>query len=218
MNNTNYMFGQWKKLWVNYTYNSGIISITNDAYLNEVYSDLCMHYTELQRDYHNLKHIQHGLEIIEREFPLSTPLTIAWWFHDVIYNITSGDNEEKSAEYMRTKLKFLPTDVLDYIEKLILATKHNGIFDKECFQSLVIMDIDLSTFAGNDFPMHSANVKKEYLKAYTEEQYNAGRLKFFESMLERKFIYHTKLFRDLYENNARLNIERELITLKENIK
>ena len=68
----------------------------------DLYAHLCDRYTEPQRAYHTLQHIEESLVLFASvhhlaENPVDVELAI--WFHDVIYDPKASDNEERSTGF-----------------------------------------------------------------------------------------------------------------------
>ena len=93
---------EWHKLF------SSFSSESNS--LNQIFWELVVVYSENNRFYHNLLHIQDVLNIASILEPLAdnfVAIQMAAWFHDIIYDSKAKDNEEKSAEYAFVSLSYL---------------------------------------------------------------------------------------------------------------
>lgn len=174
-------------------------------------------YSAKGRYYHNLQHIEFGLERIKEankviDFP--NALELAWFYHDFVYNPNAKDNEEKSAEYCRNVCegKKLRKDFIERIERLIIATKH--LFVPRENDEKLIVDIDLSIFGQKEkiFDEYESNIRKEY-SFVRDEDFRKGRKEILERFLNRDSIYLTDFFRRKYEKRARENLERSIIKL-----
>jgi predicted metal-dependent HD superfamily phosphohydrolase len=180
---------------------------------------LDVHYGEPWRKYHNFDHIgkmladarewQHALRLDIT----NAPLEVAILFHDIIYDVTRKDNEEASANllYRVSRSCFLDVNISD-VASLIMATTHTGgLVDKT---DQFIADLDLLGLSApyDEFVINVDNIKKEYLRSYTEEEYYHGRMKFLNDMLVRPSIYY--LFKDR-NKLAKENIIKEMWRLTE---
>lgn len=145
-------------------------------------------------------------------------------FHDIVYDIGSTYNEQKSAEKM---LSFVKNNLdIEFQEKhsrnfeiayeLILATqKHTEIKNKK-FSNLenywinLSLDIDMSTISKeyNFFLKDSKKIEKEYTQKYSKEEYQEGRKSFLINLLNSN-IYITEKFKNR-ENKAKENIKKFL--------
>lgn len=183
----------------------------------EVYRDLKKRYSEGNRYYHTPAHIEHCLNLFDlardkMDDPDAVEMSI--WFHDVIYDARSSDNEEKSAAYFA---KVCGNDVDNQfkskVHDLIIVTIHKELPLTPDEKYLV--DIDLSSFGlpWNKFLKDSEAVRKEFRHLSDEEFYPAQK-KFLESLVSRKHFCFTKFFRDRHEERARKNIARYLDMLE----
>src|SRR6476469_3520049 len=106
----------WQNLLQNFDIDSAIARKT--------FRDIANLYSSQNRFYHNLDHVNQVLQVIEllRSLALE-PDTIAFaaWFHDVIYDAKSNDNEEKSAEYAASLLTYLnlSSNIINSVTRLI---------------------------------------------------------------------------------------------------
>ena len=177
-----------------------------------VWSKLERRYSEPHRVYHDHQHLAHCLEQLDLAGGLIArpdQVEVAIWFHDVINDPGSADNEQRSAEYFRG----LATGALDpgfiaAVVDLILVTTHREApVDPD---QQFICDIDLASFGcpWECFIHDSNRVKAEFTG--TEEDYYRGKRAFLLGMLERPRIFYTDFFNARYERQARDNIRRLL--------
>ena len=187
--------------------------------IDSTYDEIVDLYTASSRHYHDLSHIGNGLAEIDKIWHLAADpdsLEIAWWFHDIIYDVTNrpGENEFQSALYARKILLELglTTGIWLEIMRLIIATTHDHI--PRNIDAKLIVDIDLVSLASplNIFDKHTAEIREEYRKvAPDDKDFNAGRIRFFQMFLgARPSIYLTEHFLKKYENSARKNIKNYL--------
>jgi hypothetical protein len=124
------------------------------------------------------------------------------------------ENEERSAERAiidLLALGFYNANAIK-VSQLIILTKHN----RSCsyLSGKVMMDCDLSIL-GKDtslFKHYENEIRIEY-GHISEASYCEGRINFFQSLLEKEYIYHTDFFRDRYEKKARHNITKSIEVL-----
>lgn len=203
---------KWVNLW-------GRLGIQEE--LNQLFFELIKSYSQKHRYYHNLTHIEKGLSEFDsvKEF-LDNPdeLEMAWWFHDIIYDPKRKDNEEKSARFASRKLTLagIGDKTIDTVKRLILTTKHHET-ETDLIQrddEKYIVDIDLSILGKprEEFDEYERNIRKEYYWA-SDEHFREGRSRILKMFINRTYIYHTDFFRQKYEEQARMNIERSLIQL-----
>jgi predicted metal-dependent HD superfamily phosphohydrolase len=140
---------------------------------------------------------------------------MALWYHDAIYDLSSTDNEYRSAELFKERAGIIvPDDFRDSVCRLICVTTHNNlpVADDEKF----IVDVDLSSFGmpWRAFNSDSARVRREFAHL-TDEQFVARQRRFLQSLLDRESVYATDFYRERYEAVAQANIARQLAALKE---
>ena len=174
-------------------------------------------YTE-DRHYHTLKHIKYVLNALQ-DFKLSpqekVKLELAIWFHDIVYDSQSYNNEVKSSEELikfAKKAKIKDGDI-DEIVKLILITKHS--LPPRNKLEKIMCDCDLKGFVDRDFSKAQKNVRKEY-SFLSDDEWIKGRSEFLITMLKKEHIFHTDAYRRTLEDAARHNLQKELDTINNN--
>jgi predicted metal-dependent HD superfamily phosphohydrolase len=203
--------------------------IKDNESLNSEVEKLFNMYTNIDRYYHNVKHIE---DLYNKATSFKTTINnmesfgLAILFHDCILDVnnTSRDvensNEGLSAKYCSELLKKYNAHpkLIDRVKKMILATiSHTSTEDPD---TNLFIDLDLSSLANDykSYEVYSANIYLEYQKAtsFTEETYRTGRIKFLNSMIKRNKIFLTRQYRHL-ENTAKDNMGRELTELQKHI-
>lgn len=178
------------------------------------------------RPYHNLMHLAYMFNQLntyaqnqnKEKIPIDSNLYLAIFLHDYVYNTQqqkagTPQNEQDSANtlhYWQQHQLFHPFINLQTVYQLILATNHNQKLLTN--QQKLIADLDLSILGTADFATYKAyadGIRKEYA-AYSDEDYKKGRLAFLFTLLKRKPVFHTKFFRDRFEEQARKNITAEI--------
>lgn len=177
--------------------------------------DLEKAYSTKSRHYHNLNHLEDMIVLFDQyKNHINKPDEILFsiFYHDYIYKATRKDNELKSAEQA---LKIISaTESLDkkLIFDAICATKfhqHNAIED---INWLIDFDLRILAKSWEDYQIYGNEIRKEY-RIYPDFLYNPGRKKALEHFLENEFIFQTEQFRRLFEENARANIQKEILLL-----
>jgi predicted metal-dependent HD superfamily phosphohydrolase len=185
---------------------------------DKAYKQLIRLYTQPLRKYHNIQHILLGLGTIDRfadKFKDLNLVTLAWFYHDAIYNVLAKDNEKKSAELFQKT--FIDAGLsADFAKKgydLILTTKHNGIAKTK--DQRLFVDVDIAGLANPRelYKAYSVAVKSEYTTGagISRKEHLAMRKKFLTNFLAKEHIYSTEEFRVLYEEKARKNLKAELV-------
>lgn len=190
---------------------------TDKALLEATFDDLLELYNSKNRVYHDLTHV---ISLLKRWEDSKLNINdddvvyLAIWFHDAIFNTWRSDNEEKSAELAAaflSKTSFPPSRI-EKVVNYILATKtheSDGSNDLNYF-----LDIDLSILGSEEtiYDIYTQQISDEY-NFYPSFLYNRGRRKVLNSFLDKEFIYKTEEYRSKLEEQARINIARELESL-----
>lgn len=180
----------------------------------ELWNEISEFYNSKGRYYHNLSHLEVMLQelmLVKNHINNWDSTLFAVFYHDIIYDINSFNNEEKSAELAYNRLFELkiPSDITDQVLKNILATKsHLKSTDNDINY---FTDSDISIFGKNYdiYKKYFKNIRLEY-SIYSNHQYIQGRIKVLEHFLNQEQIYKTDFFYNKYETLARKNIENEL--------
>lgn len=184
------------------------------------YAHLAQAYGALHRLYHNLGHIRHCLEVFDSVHYLANyPVEVeaAIWYHDVVYNTTASDNEERSVEYAWKDLKKfgVPQKLAGRIAVLIMATKlHQG--EQTQPDAQLMADIDLSSLGveWDMFWLYTKDIRNEY-RHVDGRAFAHGRAKILRRFLARDPLYYTQEMRDRYEAQARANLAKSVMLLEE---
>jgi predicted metal-dependent HD superfamily phosphohydrolase len=180
----------------------------------ELWTEIEKSYTAHKRHYHNLTHLQdlhqalipHHLKISDWDVTL-----FAVYYHDLVYNVLKSNNEERSAVLAEKRMQALkvPEEKIWRVKNHIRATKaHAGSIDPD---TDIFVDADLSILGSNGptYLQYADNIRKEY-SIFPNVVYKNGRAKVLQYFLNREKIFTTETFFSLYENQARINIKREL--------
>ena len=177
--------------------------------------DLEKVYSKKSRYYHNLTHLEEMIDSYETYFDkLQFPNEILFsiFYHDYVYVSSKKDNELKSAEYA---LAILPENAkLDkqLVFDAICATQLHSYNSIEDINWLIDFDLKILTKDWEDYKTYFEQIRKEY-RIYPDFLYKPGRAKALKHFLENEFIFQTDDFRNLYEEKARKNIEKEILLL-----
>ena len=165
--------------------------------------------------YHNFIHTAYTVNKAE-EIMKNTPVSeedqekvlVALWFHDTGYIECAKNHEERGVEIMKNFLhqENYPTNYIDDVEKLILATKithePQGLLEK------IVKDADFSHFAGHDYSDISDALRKEWeltnVKCSSNEEWNSGNL----DMLKNKHTFYTEYAKENWEPLKKKNIKK----------
>ena len=194
------------------------LSIPASAELSGRYFLIFSGYSEEHRHYHNLRHLNECLTEFDTIAHLANApaaLETALWFHDLIYDPESTDNEERSAEWAADMLSEAeaPQPVIDHVRALILITQTHEP-DPKIPDSALLCDIDLAILGQSEsrFQEYEAAIRAEYAHV-PDDVFHPKRAEILQRFLTRPHIYHTEVFRTRYEYPARHNLEQSIQTL-----
>lgn len=189
----------------------------NETLIENLWHEIEKKYSEKGRHYHNLNHLENmfsELEPVKDKILNFNNISFSVFYHDVIYDAKSKMNEEKSAEFAKSRLQKLDLNEIDLAEisEQILATKSHQLSKKSDIDYLLDTDLsvlgkDTQTYLG-----YTKQIRKEY-SIYLDFLYNPGRKKVLKHFLDVENIFKTVDFRNKYESQARKNIEFELNNL-----
>lgn len=201
------LFQHWCQLLQNFH--------VNQTAAKKTFTQILLAYSTPNRYYHNLEHIYQVLEVIQTLKNQTQDLKIvqlAAWFHDIVYDTTVKDNEDKSANYAVECLLSLsiPPDVIKNVKRLILTTKNHQAFSND-YDAQVLLDADLAILGSNssDYRNYTQAIRNEYIWV-PELEYFAGRQLVLQNFLQRQNIYFTEIMQQTKEKNARKNLQAEI--------
>lgn len=182
----------------------------------DMFELLMKEYAQDGRHYHTLRHIYECLMLFyttaEGGCPLS-PVPLAIWFHDIVYNPKASNNEAESAEIFAVFAKSIHMSPLRAgpAHKIIIASSHQK---KDYFNHPacdLMLDIDLSSLGKTPdlFDEDALNIRKEFVHL-SDQVYSQKKKAFFNELLARKSVYRTPDFREMFEKQARANMERAI--------
>ena len=185
--------------------------------INEFWIEIETNYTNKKRHYHNLQHLENMFkELCECYDDIQDWDTILFslFYHDIIYNATKKDNEEKSADIAVNRLKQIeyPESKIALCYQQILATKSHILSSNNDTNLFTDADLSILGSAWQEYELYYKQVRKEYA-IYPDFLYNPGRKKVLQHFLDMENIFKTEFFKNKYENIARDNIYKELSLL-----
>ena len=187
--------------------------------INRVFELLVTAYTQPNRYYHNLNHIDRLLTTVAQfNHQLQAPMTVelAVWFHDYIYNSQASDNEAQSAKAARVLLISIgeSTATIDRVQQLILATQGHQI-DANDVDMCIFLDADLAILGADPaaYQAYQQAIRQEY-SWVSDSAYQIGRIQVLESFLRRDRLYYTEVLFDRLESIARSNMQGEISQLR----
>ena len=196
-------------------WNAIILKYTDELYADELFSNILQHYSEKDRHYHNLTHIQKMLDfsfMYEDKIQDIDTLQVAIFYHDIIYNSLSKNNEIDSATLAVEQLSStnFPKEKIKLVEQLILSTqKHFPLIEHSDLHYFLDFDLAILGTERTVYEDYAEKIRKEY-KWVPSFLYNKNRKKVLQHFLEREHIYFTATFRNQYEIIARENLVFEI--------
>jgi predicted metal-dependent HD superfamily phosphohydrolase len=182
----------------------------------EVERVLAAAYAEPHRAYHTGTHIHevlHWYDTVWDEVGWREPVEVylAIVFHDVIYDPTRTDNEQRSADLAR-QLAGASTRTAE----LIVLTASHGKLDPATVDhdAAHFLDADTAILGASAavFDDYDAAIAVEY-QHVPPPAYRAGRRAFLASMLARPRIFFSELFHARLDRSARDNLARAIARL-----
>jgi predicted metal-dependent HD superfamily phosphohydrolase len=197
------------------TYTALCLQYTSDTELvAQCWHKLHKCYNSKRRYYHNLRHIEAVLQLVQatkdqwHNYPAAV---LASYYHDAVYNVLKKDNELKSADMALAHLMKmgLPQADCSQCAALILATQHHThSTDTDCN---LFTDADLSILGSppDSYQRYAEAIRREYA-LYPDLLYKPGRCKVLQHFLGMARIFKTAFFYERYEAQARANLTAEL--------
>ena len=180
--------------------------------IQQNWADLEKAYSKKSRYYHNLTHLKEmiaSFEIYRDKLQNPNEILFSIFYHDFVYSASKKDNELKSAEYA---LAILPENSnlnKQLVFDAICATQQHQQNAIEDINWLIDFDLKILAKDWDDYKIYFEQIRKEY-HIYPDFLYKPGRAKALKHFLENEFIFQTDEFRNLYEEKARANIEKEI--------
>lgn len=170
---------------------------------------LIARWSEPHRGYHTLEHLLLMLTLLAEQ--RAAPETmLAAWYHDAIYDPTSGSNEHDSAELARESLKELGLAIYaSRVAELIeLTATHDCPPGDE--QAALLLDADLAILGQPPalYLRYVDGVRREYAHV-SDDEFRTARADIMRGFLARDRIYLHPAF-DSLEAKARANVTAEL--------
>lgn len=196
-------YDRFRLLW-----NRCLLDSTNDQ-SSAIHQHLIDSYSEPQRYYHTLDHIEYCLSLfdeISSDAHNPDAIELAIWYHDVVYTPGAVDNEQLSADqFMATSHGVFDDALRDTIYRHIMATVHNGSEVKDT-DTQYMLDIDLSSF-GRPWPefIHDSDNLRLEMKDQPDEVFYQKQAAFQDKLFGQPRFFKSDYFYHKYEIQARQN-------------
>jgi predicted metal-dependent HD superfamily phosphohydrolase len=129
------------------------------------------------------------------------------WFHDLVYQPLSHDNELKSAELAAQFLRAnaAPSELVERVYRLVMVTRHAEA--PQSRDEALLLDIDLAILGAevDEYAAYEAGIRKEY-QMIPSFVYRRKRADILSGFMKREQIYLTEPLRLRFEQRARVNL------------
>ena len=176
-------------------------------------------WSEPHRRYHDLAHLAAVLGLVDALAPAADDadaVRLAAWYHDVVYDPRSAENEARSAGRARAGLRGLVDDErLAEVERLVLLTAGHDPGPDDA-NGAVLCDADLAVLAAppEAYAAYASAVRAEY-GHLSDADFTAGRIAVLEHLLALPALYRLPEADERWTATARANLTAELGLLRE---
>jgi predicted metal-dependent HD superfamily phosphohydrolase len=186
----------------------------NQEIVSKCWNEIEVRYGGKKRYYHNFTHIKTLIdELLECKYLVNDwdTLLFSVFYHDIIYNVLKGDNEERSAEVAVQRLSAIsfPEEKIQLCKEEILATKNHKLSENNDVNLFTDADLSILGQSTDVYQQYCSQIRKEY-SIYPDIIYKPGRRKVIDHFLSMGRIFKTNYFYDKYEQQARINLLTEL--------
>ncbi|WP_281753969.1 HD domain-containing protein [Neptunitalea chrysea] len=184
---------------------------------SDLWNEIETAYTGKKRYYHNLQHIHYMWQLASKHQQYIPDYKVLLWaifYHDLVYNVSYGNNELKSANIAVARMAQLGISKTEQqlCHDLIMATKHHNATSTT---AAYMVDFDLAILGTSPevYATYNQNIRKEYA-IYPMCMYKKRRIKVLEHFLAMERIFKTDTFYTLLESKAHENLFEELKGLR----
>jgi predicted metal-dependent HD superfamily phosphohydrolase len=166
--------------------------------------------------YHDQLHLAEVLDRLEELRAAGvehdpTTVALAAWFHDAVYD-GADDDEEQSARWAEDAL---PGPVAGEVARLVRMTiEHRPADDDLAGCALSDADLGILAATAERYDAYAAGVRADFAHV-GDDDFRAGRRAVLEDLAARERLFRTPQARELWEDRARINLERELEILRD---
>ncbi len=185
-----------------------------DDAIDRELADLLARHREAHRRYHTTEHLTEALAAVDALADLAvdaTPVRLAVWYHDAVYDPRSSTSEAQSATLARERLPALgvPDETVTAVAGLVEGTAGHRP-ERGDRNGCVLTDADL-WILGSDvvrYRRYADDVRAEYAHL-DDERWRSGRRAVLEDFLGRARLYTTDRFHTELDSPARRNLAEE---------
>lgn len=181
--------------------------------MDDLWNEIANAHSAASRYYHDLRHLEQvfgQLEPLAAQIQDRTAIILAICYHDIVQSVLRKDDEERSAQLMRERIKGIGISAtsIDRAADHIRATKdHRASADAD---TDLFTDADLSILGSDriEYAIYADRIRKDYALV-PDLIYRPGRKKVLQQLLDLPAIFKSQVFRSL-EAPARTNLQWEV--------
>jgi predicted metal-dependent HD superfamily phosphohydrolase len=176
-------------------------------------------YQEPHRRYHTFQHLEECLEEldeIEGDEERLALIEVALWFHDAVCQPSSTSNATLSASLAKEfLLECQASDsVIEFVHDMILSTQDHLAKDDPDAAIMIALDLNIFARSPQRYAAYEIQLREES-SAVPLAEYAPRRAALLQSYLNRPVIYESETMRDIYEEQARFNLEEGIKRLEQ---
>ena len=175
-------------------------------------------WSEPHRRYHDLSHLAAVLGIVDglaAHADDPDAVRLAAWYHDVVYDPRSAQNEQRSAGRARAGLRGLvPDERIAEVERLVLLTAGHDPEPGDA-NGAVLSDADLAVLAAppEAYAAYASAVRAEY-GHLSDAEFTAGRIAVLDGLLALPVLYRLPQNAHRWTATARAHLTAERALLR----
>lgn len=176
-------------------------------------------HTEPHRRYHTFQHLEECLEEldeIEGDEERLALIEVALWFHDAVCQPGRATNAAMSASLAKEfLLECQASDtVIEFVHDMIMATQQHRAQDDPDAAIMIALDLNIFARSPQRYMAYEKQLREESASVPMSE-YAPQRIGWLQGFLDRPQIYESETMRDIYEEQARFNLEEGIKRLKQ---
>lgn len=173
--------------------------------------DVRRRYGERHRRYHTMAHVDDVLGTLASLEVRDPGVLLAAVLHDVVYDPTRGDNEERSARYAARALAHLDPGTVALTCALVRSTASHDAGPCGDRGRAALLDADLAVLGApaEAYDRYAAGIRSEYAHV-ADPAYRRGRAALLRGLLDRPRLYATDELHTALDAAARANLQREI--------
>ncbi len=180
----------------------------------ELGEELLTRWQEPHRAYHDVRHLAQALEaarLVSDGGQPSRPARLALWFHDAVYDLRPGQDEEESAQLALNRLAgLLPHPEVAEVARLVrLTASHDPAVDDPAGATVVDADLSILGQPAGRYHVYVRDVRTEY-REIPDADFRHGRTQVLQRLLSLEPLFHTAAGRLAWQETARQNLTEEL--------